>query len=53
MKLKPKKVFVLQDGKYIELSCQDFQKVDVKERMFLSLYGILLEVSKEVYKDFY
>ena len=52
MKLKPKKVFVLQDGKYIELSYQDFQKIDVKERMFLSLYGMLLEVSKEVYKDF-
>ena len=53
MKLKPKKVFVLQDGKYIELSCQDFQKIDVKGRAFLPLFGMLMEVGKEVYKDFY
>lgn len=30
MKLEPKKIFVLQDGKYIELSYQEFQKIDVK-----------------------
>ena len=53
MKLEPKKIFVLQDGKYIELSYQEFQKIDVKGRTFLPLYGMLMEVSKEVYKDFY
>ena len=53
MKLEPKKIFVLQDGKYIELSYQEFQKIDVKEKVFLPLYGMLMEVSKEVYKDFY
>lgn len=53
MKLEPKKIFVLQDGKYIELSYQEFQKIDVKEGVFLPLYGMLMEVSKEVYKDFY
>ena len=53
MKLEPKKIFVLQDGKYIELSYQEFQKIDVKGRTFLPLYGMLMEVGKEVYKDFY
>ena len=51
MKLKPKKV--LQDGKYFELSYQEFQKIDVKGRAFLPLFGMLMEVGKEVYKDFY
>ena len=53
MKLEPKKIFVLQYGKYIDLSYQEFQKIDVKERVLLPLYGMLMEVSKEVYKDFY
>ena len=30
MKLEPKKIFVLQDGKYIELSYQEFQKIDAE-----------------------
>ena len=30
MKLEPKKIFVLHDGKYIELSYQEFQKIDAE-----------------------
>lgn len=53
MKFKPKKVFVLQDGKYIELSYQKFQELDTKNKKFLPLYGTLMEVSTDVYKEYY
>lgn len=54
----PKKVFVLQDGKYIELTyneyCIEKEKNDLYiNKSFLFLHGILMEVSKDVYADFH
>ena len=53
MKYEPKKVFVLQGGKYIEVSYKEFQKTDEKRRYFLPLYGMLMEVSREAYSEYY
>ena len=53
MKYEPKKVFVLQGGKYIEVSYKEFQKTDEERRYFLPLYGMLMEVSREAYSEYY
>lgn len=48
-----KKVFILQNGEYIELSYQKFQEMEVKNKKFLPLYGTLMEVSIDAYKEYY
>lgn len=58
MKYAPKKVFVLEDGRYIELSYQEFSARyecadDYPEKFFIPLHGMLMEVNEEVYRDFY
>lgn len=55
MKYAPKKVFVLENGTYLELSYAQFrQQEDIYQgRRFLSLHGMLMEVSEEAYKAFY
>lgn len=58
MKYNPKKVFILDDGKYIELTYQDFcnrkdSDVSYDDRRFIPIQGMLMEVSSEAYKDFY
>ncbi len=58
MKYNPKKVFILDDGKYIELTYQDFcnlKETDVsyENKRFIPIQGMLMEVSSEAYKDFY
>ena len=55
MKYAPKKVFVLEDGEYIEVTytqlCQE--KARYAGRRFLPLHGMLMEVSEVDYKEFY
>ena len=55
MKYAPKKVFVLEDGTYLELSYAQFhqQKDTYHSRHFLPLHGMLMEVPEDVYKAFY
>ena len=51
----PKKVFVLDDGRYLELSYTEFrqQKGTYYGRKFIPLHGMLMEVSADAYKAFY
>lgn len=51
----PKKVFVLDDGRYLELSYTEFrqQKGTYYGRKFISLHGMLMEVPEDDYKAFY
>ena len=55
MKYAPKKVFVLENGTYLELSYAQFhqQKDTYLGRYFLPLHGMLMEVSVDAYKAFY
>ena len=52
MKYTPKKVFILEDGKYIEMPYEEFNRrkqedESYREKRFLSLHGMLMEVTKE------
>lgn len=54
----PKKVFILEEGKYAEISYEEFRsrkQEDESYRMkrFLSLYGMLMEVTEEEYVSYY
>lgn len=55
MKYPPRKVFVLEDGVYEELSYIEFrQREDTYQgRRFIPLHGMLMEVSESDYKAFY
>lgn len=58
MSFAPEKVFVLENGEYIEISYGElcrFEKENdsYKNKWFLPLYGMLMEVSEDVYKEFY
>lgn len=58
MNYEPRKVFVIENNKYIELSYQSFcdlqaSEESFKNKYFLQLHGMLMEVSKEVYFDHY
>ena len=52
MKYTPKKVFILEDGKYIEMPYEEFNRrrqedESCREKRFLSLHGMLMEVTEE------
>ena len=51
----PKKVFVLESGTYLELSCTEFRRREYTYhgRRFIPLHGMLMEVSESDYKAFY
>jgi RNA polymerase sigma factor (sigma-70 family) len=58
LKYQPRKVFVLENGNYQEITyqehCQNQQSDEsYKNRFFIPLQGMLLEVSREVYAEFY
>ena len=58
MKYTPKKVFILEDGKYIEMPYEEFNRRKQEdesycEKRFLSLHGMLMEVTKEEYLSYY
>ena len=51
----PKKVFVLENGTYLELSCTEFRlrEYTYQGRRFIPLHGMLMEVPEDAYKAFY
>ena len=55
MKYPPRKVFVLEDGVYEELSYIEFRQWEdtYQGRRFIPLHGMLMEVSEGDYKAFY
>ena len=58
MKYIPKKVFILVEGKYIEMPYEEFNRrkhedESYREKRFLSLYGMLMEVTEEEYVSYY
>lgn len=58
MKYAPKKVFILDNGIYTELSYEEFcslkeNNVSYAEKFFIPLHGMLMEVSEKDYTDFY
>lgn len=58
MKYAPKKVFILENGKYKEITYSELQKLEQSdksyaEKFFLPLYGMLMEVTAETYKAYY
>lgn len=58
MKHAPKKVFILEDGEYIEISYEEFcrhEEADTtyKDKLFILLHGMLMEVTANDYLDFY
>lgn len=46
MQYAPRKVFILEDGKYIEISYEEYQKLQKEtKRRFLLVQGMFMEVS--------
>ena len=57
-KYAPRKVFILENGEYVELTYEEFESRKAndptyEDRSFIPVQGFLMEVSKEHYKDFY
>lgn len=58
MKYAPKRVFVLESGRYIEISYEELcnrseSDASYTNRRFLPLHGMLMEVNENEYKEFY
>lgn len=58
MKHAPKKVFILEDGEYIEISYEEFcqrKETDTtyKDKLFIFLHGMLMEVTANDYLEFH
>ena len=55
MEYTPKKVFLLEEGTYLELSYAEFrqQAATYQGRWFIPLHGMLMEVPEDDYKAFY
>ena len=58
MKKEPKAVYILENGGYTELTYEEFRRrVQIcplyADKLFLPLYGSLMEVSKEDYEEYY
>ncbi len=58
MKYAPKKVFILENGVYREISYNELKQLEqadksYMDKFFLPLYGMLMEVTEETYKEYY
>ena len=58
VKYAPEKVFILENGKYKEITYSELQELEQSdksyaEKFFLPLYGMLMEVTAETYKAYY
>ena len=58
MKKQPKAVYIIENGKYTELTYEEFRRREqicplYADKLFLPLYGRLMEVSKEDYEEYY
>ena len=57
-KYAPRNVFILENGEYIELSNEEFERrkgndPTYADKYFIPVQGFLLEVDREQYEDFY
>lgn len=58
MKYAPKKVFIIENGGYREISYEELRRRTEEipayaDKLFLPLHGMLMEVTKDDYADFY
>ncbi len=58
MKYAPKKVFILENNEYVEITYEELcyrEATDksYEDKLFLPLHGMLMEVTEDVYVDFY
>ena len=58
MKYAPKKVFIKENNEYVEISYDEFcrsERTDdtYKHKKFLPMYGMIMEVDEDFYKDYY
>lgn len=59
MKYAPKKVFILENGNYKEITYAELCRLTENEsvlyadKLFIPLHGMLMEVSEDTYRDFY
>ena len=58
MKYAPRKVYIKESGRYVELSYTDFCRrresdQTYMDKLFIPIQGCLLEVVREQYTDFY
>lgn len=58
MKKEPKAVYIIENGGYTELTYEEFLRREqicplYADKLFLPLYGRLMEVSKEDYEEYY
>ena len=58
MKYAPKKVFIIKDGGYQELTYEAYCALcesdsSYKDKRFLPLHGMLMEVTEDDFKEFY
>lgn len=58
MKYAPKKVFILENGLYKEITYSELKQLEqadksYMDKFFLPLYGMLMEVTEETYKKYY
>lgn len=58
MKYAPKKVFILEDGNYKEITYNELQKLEQTDKsymvkFFLPLHGMLMEVTEQTYREYY
>lgn len=58
MKKEPKAVYIIENGGYTELTYEEFRRREqicplYADKLFLPLYGRLMEVSKEDYEEYY
>lgn len=54
----PRKVYILENGEYTEITYEELCRrsetdTTYEDKLFLPLHGTLMEVTKEVYDDFY
>ena len=57
MKYAPKKVFILENNEYVEITYEELCHREAtdksyEDKLFLPLHGMLMEVTEDVYADF-
>lgn len=58
MKYAPKKVFILENGLYKEITYSELKQLEqadkfYMDKFFLPLHGMLMEITEETYKEYY
>ena len=59
MKYTPRKVFIIESNRYIEITYEELcrrvenENTSYKDKLFIPLHGMLMEVTEDAYKDFY